>query len=114
MPSAPRLNLSGVRGRDEERAGLSHPKEVEAAGAVPGSEVALARSAWLKLAQEIVRQTEDVGERFPEEARKIHYGESAERAIRGKASEEQRAELADEGIEVLSIPLPVDLTGPVH
>jgi len=54
--------------------------------------------------REIVRNTEDVGERFPEEARKIHYDESPARAIRGKASREDAEALTEEGIEFSSLP----------
>ena len=54
--------------------------------------------------REAVRQTENVGRRFPEEARKIHYEEVAHRAIRGEATVEEARELADEGIEFSPIP----------
>ena len=43
--------------------------------------------------REVVRDTENVGRRFPEEARKIHYEEAPARAIRGQASKEESAEL---------------------
>ncbi len=49
-------------------------------------------------------QSEDVGERFPEEARRIHYGDAEERAIRGKANNDDLRELIDEGIPVLPVP----------
>ena len=48
---------------------------------------------------------EDVGDRFPEEARKIHYGEAQERGIIGQASIEDVKALVDEGIEVAPLPL---------
>lgn len=48
--------------------------------------------------------TEDVGDRFPEEARKIHYRETPARNIRGRASLEVVEELEEEGIDVLPIP----------
>ena len=54
--------------------------------------------------REIVRNTEDVGTRFPEEARKIHYDESPARAIRGQASADEAKALTDEGIEFSSLP----------
>lgn len=54
--------------------------------------------------REIVRNTENVGPRFPEEARKIHYDEAPARAIRGQASKEESAELAEEGIAVTTLP----------
>ena len=62
--------------------------------------------------REVVRNTEDVGERFPEEARKIHYDEAPPRSIRGQASREEAQELADEGIEFS--PLPPLLTRESH
>lgn len=52
---------------------------------------------------------EDVGARFPEEARKIHYGEVEARGIRGTASNEDVRSLLDEGIAVIAVPfLPED------
>jgi hypothetical protein len=54
--------------------------------------------------REIVRNTENVGRRFPEEARKIHYDEAPPRPIRGQASAEEASELRDEGIEFASLP----------
>jgi hypothetical protein len=62
--------------------------------------------------REIVKKTEDVGERFPEEARKIHYNESPQRAIRGRATKEDAEALRDEGIEFQT--LPPFLTGDSH
>ena len=49
-------------------------------------------------------QSEDVGERFPEEARLIHRGDAEARAIRGKAKHSDLLELIDEGIPVLPVP----------
>jgi hypothetical protein len=62
--------------------------------------------------REIVRNTEDVGGRFPEEARKIHYEEVPARAIRGQASPEDAEALAEEGIDFA--PLPSFLTRDTH
>lgn len=56
--------------------------------------------------EQIVASTEDVGRAFPEEARKIHYEEAPRRPIRGVATREEARELADEGIPVLSLPIP--------
>ena len=58
--------------------------------------------------------TEDVGQRFAEEARRIHYGESPQRGIRGHATPEEREALSDEGIETMAIPVPRALDGPVQ
>lgn len=101
LPSAPRLNLSGAR--------ESAPAPV----VQPGPEASL-EAMWLQAVQHVLKNTEDVGARFAEEARRIHYGESQQRGIRGQASAEQRAELADEGIEVMPLPLPAGLAGPRH
>ena len=56
--------------------------------------------------EQIVASTEDVGRAFPEEARKIHYEEAPRRPIRGVATREEAHELADEGIPVVSLPIP--------
>jgi hypothetical protein len=53
----------------------------------------------------LTRSSEDVGPCFPEEARKIHYGEVPERGIHGTASGEEAQALADEGIEIIALPL---------
>lgn len=58
---------------------------------------------------EIRANAEDVGERFPEEARKIHYGETKERGIFGSAKAEEVIDLLEEGIEIMPLPdLPED------
>lgn len=57
----------------------------------------------------LVEGSEDVGDRFPEEARKIHYREVAPRSVLGTASHEEARELIEEGIEILPVPrLPED------
>jgi len=55
--------------------------------------------------QALINHSEDVGDRFAEEARKIHYEEAPVRAIRGQASPEEFEELRDEGIEIIALPL---------
>ena len=54
--------------------------------------------------REIVRNTENVGRRFPEEARKIHYEEVPPRPIRGQASKDDAESLREEGIDFASLP----------
>ena len=54
--------------------------------------------------RKIVAQSEDVGARFPEEARKMHYDEAPARSIRGQASAEEAQSLRDEGIEFAPLP----------
>lgn len=58
-----------------------------------------------KVIEFALKHTEDVGERFPEEARQIHGGEAPERAIRGQASRQEVEELREEGIEVIALPV---------
>ena len=70
------------------------------------------QSQWLRAVRQVMSSTEDVGDRFPEEARRIHYGEVEERGIRGRASSEDADALREEGIEVMALPLP-DARGPV-
>jgi hypothetical protein len=62
----------------------------------------------------ILANTEDVGRRFPEVARRIHEGEEAARGIRGLATPEEAATLAEEGIEAFVVDEDLGLTGPVH
>ena len=58
----------------------------------------------------LVREAEDVGTRFAEEARRIHYDEIPSRPIRGTATDRERRDLHDEGIETLAIAIPRALT----
>jgi hypothetical protein len=55
----------------------------------------------------VLRNTEDVGRAFPEEARRIHREEAPRRGIRGLASPEEVESLQEEGISVLSVALPI-------
>jgi len=56
----------------------------------------------------MARLAENVGERFPEEARRIHYDEAPARTIRGIATADETRELLEEGIAVLPAPVPPD------
>ncbi len=93
VPSAARLNLSGA------------PALVAADEA--GRKM---RAGLTALARHVIANTEDVGEAFAEEARKIHYHESPDRPIRGVATSDERDALAEEGIDVIA--LPVESTPP--
>jgi len=66
------------------------------------------QAAMLKVVREMMNSAENVGAAFPEEARKIHYGEAEERSIRGVASADEAGELLEEGILVVPMPLPDD------
>ena len=106
LPSAPRLNLSGAR----------EPVPVPPAEPRPIVEARPAdlQAAWLQTVRHLMANTEDVGDRFAEEARRIHYGEEPQRGIRGQATPDERQALLEEGIETLSIPVPAALKGPVQ
>ena len=62
------------------------------------------RSTLQQLTTMLLADCEDVGDRFAEEARKIHYLEAPERSIRGQASNEEYEALREEGVEVLRVP----------
>ena len=72
------------------------------------------QAALMQMVRHVMANTEDVGPQFAEEARKIHYGEAEERSIRGQASREETEALIDEGIEVLPLPVPDSLKGPLQ
>jgi hypothetical protein len=74
---------------------------------------AVRREAFLKLKEAVTAikaNSEDVGERFPEEARKIHYGEADARGIIGQTTLDEAQALLEEGIEIAALPvLPDDV-----
>ena len=102
LPSAPRLNLSGAR----------EPAAPAATQVEPAT--ADLQALWMQVVRHAIENTDDVGERFAEEARRIHYGETEARGIRGVASTQERQALHEEGIEVMSLPIPPVLKGPVQ
>jgi hypothetical protein len=97
LPSAPHLNVSKQRD-----AVVVHDAQSQR------------QSRWMQAVRQLMDNTEDVGERFPEEARRIHYGEIEQRGIRGRASAEDTEALREEGIEVLALAVPAALKGPVQ
>lgn len=94
LPSAPRLNLSGAQ------TSKPNPEQIQ--------------KQVLEFVRKVVANTEDVGDRFAEEARRIHYNETPERSIRGVATVEDFAALADEGVDVIPLPLPDALKQPLQ
>ncbi len=95
-PSAPYVNTRSMGEHKDKPSSVvkpfTEPPPPEAVAAV------------LDMLRKAARQSEDVGERFPEEARRIHYGETEARSIKGKASHDDLDELIDEGIMVLPVP----------
>lgn len=80
MPSAPRINIGAVSQQEPS------PERIRQA------------------LKHLRNQSEDVGPRFAEEARRIHQGDAPERAIRGQASAEETRELLEDGVPVLPLP----------
>ena len=99
--SAPRLNVSHIKAADQAPA----PASANTAVAAPSTnQMAQMQAEVLKQVRQIIRNTEDVGERFAQEVRSMHEGETQERPIRGVATQEEREALAQEGINVMPIP----------
>jgi len=67
-------------------------------------QMAVAMNALKELRKNVEDNCDYVGDKFAEEARKIHYGETEERGIYGQATEEEKTELAEEGVDVATIP----------
>ncbi len=102
-PSAPRLNFGGP----SPIAPQSTPPSPT--GNAPVALPPFSRQVMDQL-RRLVAQTEDVGPRFAEEARRIHYDETPARPIRGSATDRERQDLHDEGIETVTLPIPRALT----
>ena len=103
-------------GSKELRKGLSAPRlnlgaQPAAAAPAPVPDEADRRklhalqAAWLEVSRKIAAKTEDVGERFAEEALRMHKGEEPERPIRGQATPQQAMELLEE-VPVMPLALP--------
>ncbi len=89
-PMAPSLS----RGRDTQ---VPNP------AGDPGTR-AKVKQYFTALRRHVEENFENVGTRFPEEARKMHYGETEDRAIFGDASPDEARELVEEGIEIAPLP----------
>lgn len=97
LPSAPRLNLSGASAAVQAPAGMEEQQ-----------------ARVMRALREVLEKTENVGDRFAEEARRIHYNESPARSIRGVTTPEDAKALVEEGIEVMSLPIPAALKEPLQ
>lgn len=105
---APRLGRS-------HKSGPARAESQESPGAAPAAPVAATpdntpptpaqlRRALQVLRRHIEQSCENVGERFADEARRIHKGEAKTRGIYGEATQSETKALLDEGIEVASLP----------
>lgn len=95
--SAPRLNLSGAQ---------APASQSEVMAATPAPQEAQALVAAMKMVRQALASSEDVGNRFAEEARAMHAGEVPSRSIHGQTTLETAHQLAEEGIPVLPLPFP--------
>ncbi len=116
MPSAPRLNLGGYSAPVASSAASDATPGAPASTAVAPAQAdantvmnPAAQVAFLKALRQVMANTEDVGDRFADEARRMHYGDTEARNIRGQASMKETVELLEEGIEVMPLPLPAAL-----
>jgi hypothetical protein len=79
-------------------------KPIEMSAGAP-EPVAMMSPQELEFRDHLTKNADNVGKRFPEEARKIHYGEAPERSIYGEATPEEAKELHDEGIAFHPLPI---------
>lgn len=107
---APRI--VGKKGRGRAAPATSEPAEIAPQAASTPLVMAQERELRAKLKElrdHIVKNADNVGESFPNEARKMHYGEIEHRPIYGEASPDEARALIDEGVEVSPLPvLPED------
>ena len=102
--SAPRLNMGAVEPKKPEQTQAQAP--VQKTPDMEGKDAfAVAQMLYSRMLDEILTKSEDVGAKFPEEARKIFYQESPGRSIRGQATKEEHDDLVDEGIPVARFPV---------
>jgi len=106
--SAPRLNMG--HGKADAQHGAGEQVSMENSGgahpvAAPGTEqLARLQAQVMQYMRQLVRNTENVGGDFVQEARRMHEGEIEHRAIRGTATAQERESLVRDGIAVLPIP----------
>lgn len=108
--SAPHLNVKHLRApaqtSEPASSAVVPAGATSAAAAAHANPAAMARlqAAVLQEIRNVIRNTENVGPRFAEEARRIHEGDADERPIRGTATPEERAALNEDGIDVMAVP----------
>ena len=83
---------------------LMSPNVARGPQSVDPAQAALMMRQLRAVHEELARNSDDVGEKFPEEARKIHYGETEKRNIHGVAKLEDAHALGEEGIEIGILP----------
>ncbi len=111
LPSAPRVQLN--RGVEPDPSAATSTAVAPPKGS-GGQTAATLQAAWIQAVQHVIAHTDDVGAQFADEARRIHYGEAESRGIRGQATHQETLELVDEGIDVVRLPVPELLKGPLQ
>jgi hypothetical protein len=99
--------IVGKKGRDKaapEPAPAAEPAASESTPLMMAQEREL-RAKLKELRDHIVKNADNVGDRFPNEARKMHYGDIEHRPIYGEASPEEARSLVEEGVEVSPLPV---------
>ena len=107
---APRLGRSGKpidmpQAPPEAPLPATAPAEAPAPVAMMSSQEREFRGKLKELRDHLTRNAENVGRKFPEEARKMHYGEIEHRSIFGEASPQEAKDLHEEGIEFHPLPV---------
>ena len=98
------------KGRDSQSNDVPAPAQPVEVAAPSSTPLLMAQERELRakikeLRDHIVKNADNVGERFPNEARKMHYGDIEHRPIYGEASPEEARSLIDEGVEVSPLPV---------
>ena len=107
LVSCPQCDSQDIR-RVPSAFAIGGPAPVEADGSrkmattpVAGTQVI---AAYRRMVRTLIANSDDVGDRFAEEARKIHYDEAPDRSIHGTGTQDDLTSLADEGISVVKLP----------
>ena len=121
MPSAPRLNFGGhvppAASESSSTQAPSAPSDTKPSTELTTTADQPAQSppspeqqaAFLNAVRHVLANTEDVGDRFANQARAMHYGDAEPRSIRGQATQREAVELIEEGIDVMALPMPAAL-----
>lgn len=126
MPSAPRLNFGGhtppITTFEPAKSSSTSGSTGSAADTAPSTELTTTpdqpatdapspaqQAAFLNAVRHVLANTEDVGDKFANHARAMHYGDAEPRSIRGQATQREAIELIEEGIDVMALPMPAAL-----
>jgi len=101
VPSA-RIKRPAVAAKEQAPA-TSQATTGQPQGASPAPRQQMTLAAFI---DHVLVNSEDVGTRFADEARKIHYGQAPHRSIRGQATADETEALLEEGVPILPLPIP--------